>query len=1087
MDISAKAIPLNQPATAGSFHSVTDVLTITEPSRVFLDLRPADISSYSREGADLIVVTGGESLRIAGFYQDKTQCQLYLKDDDGGMLLADLSPAANDGAVFAQYTPQTEASAFESLTSGSGLDGDGWAGVALWGAGAAAVIAGLSSGGGGGGGGDEAAPAPAPATNVPDTTPPGLPTAGFNADGSVISGTAEPGSTVGVDLNGDGASDFTATVDSDGNYSIPLTPPLANGETVSVVAIDPAGNVSPPTSASAPDTTPPAIAQINGFTDDTGSVTGYLADGAFTDDTTPTLTGRGEAGTSVRVYVDNTLLGTASVDSNGDWSYTPTVPLGGGVHHFEVTSVDAAGNESLESTPYYITIDTTAPAAPVVNPTNGTLLAGSSEPLSTIAIDVNGDGVTDYSVATDATGNWSLTPVPALGDGTAVSVTSTDAAGNTSSPTGVVVDGDLVDSIAPSAPLISTIMDDAGSSTGSVANGGSTDDNLPTLMGTAEAGSTVHIYLAGVLLDSVVANAVGAWSYTLTTPLANANYSFTATSQDAANNESISSAPYVITVQNNIGIGGLSGSDAPILAIPEAGGGGINAGELANGIQAVVGLVTGTQVGDVITLTTNDGTSDFVTSHTVTQADLTAGIVVVTLTGTYADGDYTTIAVISDGAGHNSAPSSPLLFSVDGTSPGGVTGSDAPTLAIAEALNGIDAAELADGIQAVVGLTPGTQLGDVITITANDGANDFVTTHTVTQADLTAGNAAVTLAGTYADGDYTTSAVIRDAAGNSSAASSPLLFSVDTINPGGVTGTDAPTLAIAEAVGGINVGELADGIQAVVGLTPGTQFITAIDGGVIDNQSINELLATVHYGQDVSVLAATVLSGSLITATDSDGLSSTSGLGVLADADILNSQGDTRIQEGTAGNDTLSGSIVADRLYGHAGNDTLSGGGGNDLLRGGSGDDTLNGDAGNDLLIGGAGQDTLNGGTGDDTMVISDINFTSVDGGVGFDTLALDGISINFNNPGLGTVSNIEKIDMGTGDAGTTLTLTDAAVESLTDADNQLYISGDVFDTLNISGAVATGVQTTVGDTTYSQYTLGVNDLQVDTHLQVIV
>jgi Ca2+-binding RTX toxin-like protein len=165
----------------------------------------------------------------------------------------------------------------------------------------------------------------------------------------------------------------------------------------------------------------------------------------------------------------------------------------------------------------------------------------------------------------------------------------------------------------------------------------------------------------------------------------------------------------------------------------------------------------------------------------------------------------------------------------------------------------------------------------------------------------------------------------------------------------------------------------------------------------------------------------------------------------------------------------------------------LSGGGGNDLLRGGSGDDTLNGDAGNDLLIGGAGQDTLNGGTGDDTMVISDINFTSVDGGVGFDTLALDGISINFNNPGLGTVSNIEKIDMGTGDAGTTLTLTDAAVESLTDADNQLYISGDVFDTLNISGAVATGVQTTVGDTTYSQYTLGVNDLQVDTHLQVIV
>ncbi|WP_150752313.1 Ig-like domain-containing protein, partial [Pseudomonas fluorescens] len=193
-----------------------------------------------------------------------------------------------------------------------------------------------------------------------------------NADGSVISGTAEPGSTVGVDLNGDGNNDVTAIVNSDGNFSIPLDPPLANGETVSVIAIDPAGNVSPPTKVDAPDTTPPAIPQINGLNDDAGSWTGNLADGAFTDDTTPTLIGTGDAGTAVRIYADDTLLGTALVDPNGNWSFTPTVPLDGGVHHFKVSSVDAAGNESLESTSYYITIDTTTPTAPVVNPTNGT-------------------------------------------------------------------------------------------------------------------------------------------------------------------------------------------------------------------------------------------------------------------------------------------------------------------------------------------------------------------------------------------------------------------------------------------------------------------------------------------------------------------------------------------------------------------------------------------------------------------------------------------------------------------------------------------------------------------------------------------
>ncbi|VVP60917.1 hypothetical protein PS880_06223 [Pseudomonas fluorescens] len=717
---------------------------------------------------------------------------------------------------------------------------------------------------------------------------------------------------------------------------------------------------------------------------------------------------------------------------------------------------------------------------------------------------------------------------------------------------------------------------------------------------------------------------------------------------DAAGNSSAPSSPLAFSVDGT-SPGGLTGSDAPTLAIAEAAGG-IDATELADGIQAVIGLTPGTQVGDVITLTANDGASDFVTSHTVTQADLTAGTVAVTLAGTYADGDYTTSAVISDAAGNSSAPSSPLAFSVDGTSPGGLTGSDAPTLAIAEAVGGINATELADGIQAVVGLTPGTQVGDVITLTTNDGTSDFVTTHTVIQADLTAGTVTVTLAGTYADGDYTTSAVISDAAGNSSAPSSPLAFSVDGTSPGGLTGSDAPTLAIAEAAGGINAAELADGIQAVIGLTPGTQLgdvitltandgtsnfvtthtvtqadltagnaavtlagtyadgdyttsavisdgagnssassntvpirieavnvapnaqaassallglvgaealslidlssqaframdrdgnltnvqvlagstltlgsvnlvasialaaelglqinvvnnpgilgliaptsrltITAIDGGVIDNQSINELLASVHFQDDVSVLSANVITGTLIRAEDSLGESSSALVGALADLTILDAQGNTSIREGTAGNDTLTGSSGGDRLYGYAGNDTLSGGGGGDLLRGGSGNDTLNGDAGNDLLIGGAGQDTLNGGTGDDYIVISDINFTSVDGGDGFDTLALDGINIDFNNPGLGSVSNIEKIDLGSGDAGETLTLTAAAVDSLTDLDNELYISGDVFDTLNVNGAVATGQQTTAGDTVYSHYTLGANELLVDTDLQVIV
>ena len=59
---------------------------------------------------------------------------------------------------------------------------------------------------------------------------------------------------------------------------------------------------------------------------------------------------------------------------------------------------------------------------------------------------------------------------------------------------------------------------------------------------------------------------------------------------------------------------------------------------------------------------------------------------------------------------------------------------------------------------------------------------------------------------------------------------------------------------------------------------------------------------------------------------------------------------------GNAGNDSITGTALAEQIYGGAGNDTLEGGGG---------DDTLFGDAGDDLLIGGDGIDTaeFTGGT----------------------------------------------------------------------------------------------------------------------------
>ncbi|MGJ8581680.1 MAG: beta strand repeat-containing protein, partial [Psychromonas sp.] len=75
-----------------------------------------------------------------------------------------------------------------------------------------------------------------------------------------------------------------------------------------------------------------------------------------------------------------------------------------------------------------------------------------------------------------------------------------------------------------------------------------------------------------------------------------------------------------------------------------------------------------------------------------------------------------------------------------------------------------------------------------------------------------------------------------------------------------------------------------------------TLTITAIDGGNIDNQSINELLATIQFYDNEGLLGgalalgvqADVLNNLNITATDAEGVSSSSSLGDLVSVDALN-------------------------------------------------------------------------------------------------------------------------------------------------------------------------------------------------------
>ncbi len=276
MSIQAKVTPIDQSISSAAAVEVPEngILKLSQSSNIALDVAPESVAGYSKSGSDLIVqLKTGESVRIANFYAEgQPSSQLFLADKDK-LVAVDLPPVAADGPLMAGYIPQESLAGFESLT-GAGVLGGMSAGTALL-VGAAAIGAGvaISNSSGGGGGGGSSVP--------PDTTPPkaasGLKIA---PDGSSISGQAEAGASVGIDTNGDGKPDLTVIADANGNFTAPLNPPLTNGQTVTVVVTDPAGNASPPAQVTAPDTTAPAPATDVQVTPGGSSVIGKAEPGS---------------------------------------------------------------------------------------------------------------------------------------------------------------------------------------------------------------------------------------------------------------------------------------------------------------------------------------------------------------------------------------------------------------------------------------------------------------------------------------------------------------------------------------------------------------------------------------------------------------------------------------------------------------------------------------------------------------------------------------------------------------------------------------------------------------------------------------
>ena len=145
--------------------------------------------------------------------------------------------------------------------------------------------------------------------------------------------------------------------------------------------------VTPTVTVTTPtDTTSPPVV-INSITGYTGAVAETLVSGGLSHDTTSlVLSGSTEIGASVNVYdgsAGTTLLGAASVASDGTWSYTVSTGLtDGSVHNFNATATDTHSNTSAHSSNFLVTIDTVAPVftsaatATVNDSANATVAAG---------------------------------------------------------------------------------------------------------------------------------------------------------------------------------------------------------------------------------------------------------------------------------------------------------------------------------------------------------------------------------------------------------------------------------------------------------------------------------------------------------------------------------------------------------------------------------------------------------------------------------------------------------------------------------------------------------------------------------------
>ena len=569
--------------------------------------------------------------------------------------------------------------------------------------------------------------------------------------------------------------------------------------------------------------------------------------------------------------------------------------------------------------------DIMAPAVPVVGAVGLTnddtpTITGTAEANATVTVLL--DGSSQGTATADGSGNWSFT-LSSQSDGSySLTATATDAAGNTSSASSA--EGLTIDTAVPAVPVVGAV--------------GLTNDDTPTITGTAEANATVTVLLDGSSQGTATADGSGNWSFTLSSQ-SDGSYSLTATATDAAGNTSSASSAEGLIIDTAV----------PVITDPGA----ISIDENAAVASSVVSLAaTDTNALSGWVITAGNGLGGFV-------IDSDTGVITVADMGVLdfeTNPAFDLDVVVGDGVNQSAALTVSITLNDLNEAP---IVTSAMAVSVAENITGVVYTVTASDPDA--GATLSYALGGadaaLFGINASSGAVTFIAPPNFEAPSDSGGNNIYDITVTASDGGLIS-------------AEQAVVITVVDVN-------EAPPPAVPSILPPQKTPNAQGGFDYILSAV---EQLSAAQGSA----GIDQITANFGINQLPQGIENVVLAGA-------DDIGATgNALGNVFYGNI----GENEIF-GLDGNDALFGNNGNDRLFGNVGSDTSFGGQGSDTIYGNQDSDFIYGNQDNDLLYGGQGDDVLFGGQGNDAIfgnngndrLFGNVDSDSIDGGDGNDLM----------------------------------------------------------------------------------------------------